>query len=677
MAISKLRWKKIQHEKKSYTELFSSLEEQSMHVDNELDFLIELTDTIRPKHAKDFVSPSLRPILEFLNAHSSHKELFKKYIKALFFRRRFTHILSDTGIIQDTRFFGEIVDRMVAKLLPEQPEKDTLEYILNQVLYKKTDYLWFQNIPFSEFLELIHLLEIESIYTNVVEYSPIQEVLQSISLLIQRASGRFLEKDVLQMIPAYEYMESPFEAFEKLYDALEIKIRNNGNQFLAPSDLDFCSLLDVHAQCHLTVEEAFSNSKKYGISIRVNQSLLRVQQQLKRIGVLLPLLLVSKESDKLTNSIVLLQTLIRYNCRKNNIVKLIGQSTQTLAYEITQHTAKTGEHYITQSRKQYFNMLYTAMGGGMIVGFLCVFKVLMSKADVSEFGHAVLYSFNYALGFITIYLLGFTLATKQPAMTAAAIVKSIEVGTKKSIAEKDRHLAFAKLFSQLFRSQFIAFVGNVLVAFPVSLFVVWLSVYLFNYNFASEKSETLLRDLSPIHSAAIFHAAIAGVFLFLSGIISGAISNRNKHKRVYYRFAEHPFLKKTIGKQQTRKLAEHIEQKWPGIASNFWFGVFMGSTAIIGVFFGLNLDIRHITFASGNFALGLFGSNFDVSIPTLFWGIVGIGIIGFVNFIVSFLLSLALAFRSRNIQTSEIKYLFKSVWYYFKKKPFSFFIPTK
>ena len=61
----------------------------------------------------------------------------------------------------------------------------------------------------------------------------------------------------------------------------------------------------------------------------------------------------------------------------------------------------------------------------------------------------------------------------------------------------------------------------------------------------------------------------------------------------------------------------------------------MGSTAIIGVFFGLNLDIRHITFASGNFALGLFGSNFDVSIPTLFWGIVGIGIIGFVNFIVS------------------------------------------
>jgi site-specific recombinase len=317
------------------------------------------------------------------------------------------------------------------------------------------------------------------------------------------------------------------------------------------------------------------------------------------------------------------------------------------------------------------------MGGGMIVGFLCVFKVLMSKADVSEFGHAVLYSFNYALGFITIYLLGFTLATKQPAMTAAAIVKSIEVGTKKSIAEKDRHLAFAKLFSQLFRSQFIAFVGNVLVAFPVSLFVVWLSVYLFNYNFATEKSDTLLRDLSPIHSAAIFHAAIAGVFLFLSGIISGAISNRNKHKRVYYRFAEHPFLKKTIGKQKTRELAERIEQKWPGIASNLWFGVFMGSTAIIGVFFGLNLDIRHITFASGNFALGLFGSNFDVSTPTLFWGIVGIGIIGFVNFIVSFLLSLALAFRSRNIQTSEIKYLFKSVWYYFKKKPFSFFIPTK
>jgi site-specific recombinase len=204
-----------------------------------------------------------------------------------------------------------------------------------------------------------------------------------------------------------------------------------------------------------------------------------VQQQLDRIGVLLPLLIVSNSKERVTNSIVLDQTLIQYNCKKNNIVKLIADSTQTLAYEITQHTAKTGEHYITQSRKQYLHMLYTAMGGGLIVGFLCIFKVLASKADVSDFGQAVIYSLNYAIGFIIIYLLGFTLATKQPAMTAAAIVQTIEIGYAKSITEKDRHIAFAKLFAQLFRSQFIAFVGNVIIAFPVAFFLVYATLSLF------------------------------------------------------------------------------------------------------------------------------------------------------------------------------------------------------
>ena len=75
----------------------------------------------------------------------------------------------------------------------------------------------------------------------------------------------------------------------------------------------------------------------------------------------------------------------------------------------------------------------------------------------------------------------------------------------------------------------------------------------------------------------------------------------------------------------------------------------MGSTASIGLFLGLNLDIRHITFGSGNLALALYGANYEVSDAMLFWGIFGIGIIGLVNFMVSFSLSMGLAFRSRAI----------------------------
>jgi site-specific recombinase len=374
---------------------------------------------------------------------------------------------------------------------------------------------------------------------------------------------------------------------------------------------------------------------------------------------------------------MLASRLIKFNCYKNNVRKFVAESTQLISYEITQHTAKTGEHYITESRKEYFKMFRTALGGGLIVGILCVIKVLLSKADTSFFGHAFLYSMNYAFGFITIYLLGFTLATKQPAMTAAALIKALEEGVLKQGRDAEKYKAFAILFARVFRSQFIAFVGNVIMAFPVSLLGIWLIDYTMQYNIAATKWEGLLIDLSPIHSLAILHAAIAGVFLFLSGIISGSVANRDKHNQVYFRITEHPFLKRNLGKTKTLKLAKLYEKRWAGIISNFWFGIFMGSTASVGLFLGLNLDIRHITFASGNLALGLYGANYEVSDSMLFWGIFGIGIIGLVNFMVSFSLSLGLAFRSRAISLFELRFVTVSIFNHFKSRPFSFFFPTE
>jgi site-specific recombinase len=163
--------------------------------------------------------------------------------------------------------------------------------------------------------------------------------------------------------------------------------------------------------------------------------------------------------------------------------------------------------------------------------------------------------------------------------------------------------------------------------------------------------------------------------LFLSGIISGSVANRDKHYEIYQRIKENPFLKRSFGKVKAEKIAHWYEHKWAGITSNFWFGVFMGSTASVGMFFGLNLDIRHITFASGNLALGLYGSNYSLEYGMLFWGILGVGIIGLVNFIVSFSLSLGLAFRSRDIPFSELRNINVSIWQHFKRRPLSFFFP--
>src|SRR5690606_36950723 len=274
------------------------------------------------------------------------------------------------------------------------------------------------------------------------------------------------ENDVIKMVPEYDNLESPFLALEKELHTIHKKIKEGDDHFVTSEDLNYKQLLILHKQWEEYVDKAFSNSSKLGISLKVNQSLLRIRQQLHRIKVLLSSLVVNKEIDKKNNSIHLALRLIKYNCHKNNVRQLINESTQLISYEITQHTAKTGEHYITESRSEYFRMFKGALGGGLIVGVLCIIKILLGKVETSYFGHAFLYSMNYSFRFIAIYILGFTLATKQPAMTASALVRALEEGKKKQNDKTEKYGAFAILFARVFRSQFIAFVGNVIMAFP-------------------------------------------------------------------------------------------------------------------------------------------------------------------------------------------------------------------
>jgi site-specific recombinase len=642
-----------------------------------IELLGDLVDHFRPSNPEAVRVVSIKELIVLIeqdqNLLASLKSLLYKTVKG----KRFTRILTDTGILKDNRFFGEVKGRIFSKFLPKQPDKDSLEYILNQLFYKSSDIIWIKKIPNSEIQHVVALLQLDTVYANINENSPLSEVLNALNIIIQRISGKALEEDILDMVPEFEDLQSPFEGFEQELNQIENQLRKSEMNWLEPEDPGYRQLNILLKQCYNFVDKAYENSAVYGISMSVNQSLLRIRQQLDRISTLIPLLKSDSEEDRRINSMQLGLQLIEYNCYKNNISQLIDESTAVIAYEITKHSAKTGEHYITSDRKEYYNMLKASLGGGVIVGFLCVFKLLLSKVEASDFGYAFLYSMNYSLGFIAIYLLGFTLATKQPAMTAAAIVDAIDKGIQTKHEELFRHAAFAELFSRLFRSQFIAFVGNVVAAFPIALAGIWIIDLSLDYNIGQTKWPKLQNDLSPIHSKLILHAAIAGVFLFLSGVISGSISNKLKYNKIPYRINEHPLLRSMVGREKTTRLSNWVASKWPGVASNFWFGIFMGTTASVGAFIGLDLDIRHITFGSGNLGLSLYGSEFRMSGEMVFWAIIGIALIGFINFIVSFLLSLGLAMRSRNLKFKELKDLFSSVWLYFKVDPQSFFFPRK
>jgi len=609
--------------------------------------------------------------LAYLKNNEEIKNNFRDYLFILFSNKSFAKALTDANILSENAFFPELKKRISYKFLPPVEDENTVSYIISKVLFNpKSDSNYIKNINPEDGSEFFKLMEIEKISTLPKVK---KELLISANILALRSVGNALEAGITKMVPEYKNFDNPFVALQSELDSLIGRFKEDENLQINSKDVDYKQIKIYLQQCLDFVDKAFKNASKFGISSKINQSLLKIRQQLRRIQDIIPILVVDNEEDVLTNSKKLVSNTLKYNSHRNNVRELIDDSTRLISHLITSHTAETGTHYIATSSKEYLKMFWKASGGGIIVGFLCIFKMMMSYSHGSEFSHAVLYSLNYAFGFIIIYLLGFTLATKQPAMTAATMAKVL---SDESSSDKN-YKEFANLVAKLSRTQFIAFVGNVLWSFPVALAIIYGMDWFLDKNFAAAKADKLLKDLNPIESKAILHACIAGFFLFISGIISGNISNSSIFNQVPERISQSPFLNQVIGAKNSKKLSDFYTKHWAGIISNFWFGIFLGVIAPLGVFLGLDLDIRHITFSAGNFALALYGKGFDIDTYTFVISLVTIFLIGAFNFIVSFGLSMLLAFRSRKVNFGELTIIYKSILKYFIKNPLRFFIPLK
>lgn len=610
-------------------------------------------------------------VLSFLKSEPEIARNFGEYLHSIFSKRPFNLSLTEANILSENAFVPEFKKRLLNKLLPPVENENTVWYLVDSVtVTPRKDLQYLQNTPEHEIDEFFRLLGISDFITDPFVKN---EILFSINILAWRAVGSAMDVEIVNMVPEYKNFDNPFIALQNEIDILIENLLQDKNFQLNSKDPHYKQIKIYLDQCFGFVDTAFKNSAQYGISSKINHALLKIRQQLTRVSEILTLLVIDDESDVLVKSKSLVFSILSYKSHKNNLKELFDDSTRLLSHLITNHTAETGKHYITSSFSDYMKMFYKAVGGGLIVGALCVLKLLYGGTKGSEFFHAFMYAFNYAMGFVMIYLMNFTLATKQPAMTAATMAAVLSDGEN----TQRNYTDFAHLVSKLFRSQFIAFVGNVLLAFPVALAIIYGLDVLFNTNMSADKSDKLLQDLNPFESKAIFHASIAGIFLFISGIISGNVSNNSVYFRIPKRIAKNTFIGTVFGKNFARSLSTYYAKNWAGIVSNFWFGIFLGVTGPIGKFLGLDLDIRHITFAAGNFALGLYGKDFSVSTSVFIICFVTVFLIGFFNFAVSFGLSMLLAFRSRKVDVEETSKIIREIFRYFLKNPLRFFFPIR
>jgi site-specific recombinase len=293
-------------------------------------------------------------------------------------------------------------------------------------------------------------------------------------------------------------------------------------------------------------------------------------------------------------------------------------------------------------------MLRSAAIGGAVIGLMAIAKILIARMHAPPLVEGVLVSLNYGLGFVLIHLLHGTVATKQPAMTAARI--AAEIGDAQSGGGPASWLPrVTELLVQVVRSQLVAVAGNVGVALPVAVAVTLVVLWLTGAAPASpQKAAALLGQLDPL-GLTLLYAAIAGVCLFLAGIVSGYCDNLTVFHRLPRRVASMPLLVRWAGRERAAAVGAYVEHNFGALAGNFLFGCMLGGVSVLGTLTGLPLDIRHVAFASAN--LGVAGTVLwpQLTLGALLVGVIGVVLIAAVNLAVSFTLSLMLALRARRL----------------------------
>src|SRR5258708_3366000 len=125
-----------------------------------------------------------------------------------------------------------------------------------------------------------------------------------------------------------------------------------------------------------------------------------------------------------------------------------------------------------------------------------------------------------SISFVLIQLLHFTVATKQPAMTAPAMAAKL-----KDLRASEAIEEFVDEVAHLVRSQVAAVLGNVLVVLPMVLLLSLGYAQLFGHTpIDGPHAIAVLDSLSLLGMSPLF-AAFTGVLLFASSLIAGWAEN--------------------------------------------------------------------------------------------------------------------------------------------------------
>ncbi|MDB5892240.1 MAG: putative site-specific recombinase transrane protein [Polaromonas sp.] len=578
-----------------------------------------------------------------------------------------TTLLADFGFAPRTAFVSELTERLRRKMLPSTPETTDASELFPLVVRSRFDAQWMSLVTEAQ----LHGL------TTLLSANPQRDALDWQRCLVDaltyctaqiRATG-FAPELRLRLnrdngdIRAFHALPSDVEELRRaMFDEARSEER------IQAVVTQYRERLDA---CRQAINSIYTHLEAHGISIGMVFRLRQLRERILRVRELLDSLLSPTPA---LAAIKLMVRRVNIAQESKSVTALISANSSLLSAKMAERSAETGERYITRNASDYREMLGKAMGGGAVTALTTLLKFGVVAVGMSAFWSGFWSGVVYSATFILIQLLHFTLATKQPAMTAPAMAAKLRDMEAPDRAQSIQ--VFVDEVTHLVRSQVAAVFGNVFMVIPAVLLVnVLVQLLLGRHMIGAADAAYVFKSLTLLGPTLLW-AAFTGLILFSASMIAGWAENWFVLHRLDSAIRHNPRFTAWLGGARAARWSTFMRDNISGFASNISLGFMLGLIPAFTGFFGLELEARHVTLSTGQLTAAAASVGLNVfSLPIFWWCVVSIPLIGALNLSVSFYCAFRLALRAHDVSRLDRALIRSAIWARWRTSPGSFFVP--
>ncbi len=655
-------------------ELLAALNPQAELVQRHL-WLIALFDWLRGDcRSVPATIARIELLLDALQARPELEARWRDWWQTLVDTIDGTTLLADYGFASRSAFISEFFERVRLKLLPGTPETADSSALFSLVLSHDFDAQWLAALDEIALARIQALLQPPIAVPADAARPALSQwqgtVLEAVTFCTTqvRAAGFTPELRLRMSAPAREAaaFHCLVQDFETLRDVYLASPADDSDERQAALQ-QFRERLEA---CRAAAATVYTHLDANGISVNLVFQLRQLRERVLRIRVLLDCLMSVHPAASTAR---LLSQLVAVGRERRSLRALIASNSSLLAAKVAERSSETGEHYITRTRAEYRAMLRAAAGGGAVMSLTTLIKFMVLAIGLSAFWAGLYAGLNYALSFVLIQLLHWTVATKQPAMTAPAMAAKLkDLSTPGAVDD------FVTEVTHLVRSQVAAVVGNLALVAPCVVLISAALWFAFGAPMIGVKeAEHVLHSLHLLGPTALF-AILTGVLLFASSIIAGWVENWFVLHRLDSALRYNPKITAALGVGRAGRWSRFMRDNISGLAANVSLGLMLGLVPAFAAFFGLGLEVRHVTLSTGQLAAAAATLGLPVlALPAFWWCVAGVVVTGVLNVAVSFYFAFRLALRAHNVSGVDRSRIRAAIGARWRSKPLNFFWPMK